>query len=151
MQLPYIEQLFAEKLITEQEYPALKQQLKQPVSLYTDLHTIIYTGIILFSTGLGVVIYENINSIGHGFIVAVISLLCIGCFAYCIKKSRGFFAIKKSNTITFADYVLLLGCLLLLTLTGYLQYQFDLFGDHWGLAHSSPWYCFFYLLIILII
>ena len=123
MQLFYIEQLFAEKLITEQEYLALKQQIKQPVSLYTDLHTLVYTGIILFSTGLGVVIYENIDGIGHGFIVAAISMLCIGCFAYCFKKSPSFSTIKKSGTITFTDYVLLLGCLLLLTLTGYLQYQ----------------------------
>ncbi len=144
MQPAHIEQLYAEGLITEQEYTALNEELKQPVSLYTDLHTLLYAGIILLSTGIGVVIYKNIDSIGHGVVVAVIALLCICCFIYCFKKSPGFIAAKQPAANIFADYTLLLGCLLLLTLTGYLQFQFNVFGNHWGLATFIPMVLLFF-------
>ena len=144
MQSAHVEQLYAEKLITEQEYSALNEQLKQPVSLYADLTTLLYTGIILLATGIGVIIYENIDSIGHGVIVAGIALLCISCFIYCFKKAPGFSAGRQSTPNIFADYILLLGCLLLLTLAGYLQYQFNLFGNHLGLATFIPMVLLFF-------
>ncbi len=138
MQLAYIENLFSQQLINEEEYIALKEQHKQPVSLYTDLHILLYAGILLLATGLGILIYKNIDSIGHGIVVAIIALLCAGCFIYCFKKSHGFSPVKQLAINPFIDYILLLGCLLLLTLTGYLQYQYNLFGNHWGLATFIP-------------
>ena len=138
MQPAHIQQLYDEELITGKEYAALDAQLKQPVSLYTDLHTLLYAGIIMFSTGIGVIIYKNIDSIGHGVIVAVISLLCITCFIFCFKKTPGFITDKQHSANIFADYILLLGCLLLLTLTAYLQFQFNVFGNKWGMATFIP-------------
>jgi hypothetical protein len=138
MDAPHIQQLYDGGLITSDEYVALNEQLRQPVSLYADLHTLLYAGIILFSTGIGVVIYENIDSIGHGVVVAVIALLCIACFIYGFKKAPGFKLIKQTGKSVFADYVLLLGCLLLLTLTAYLQFQYNVFGNRWGMATFIP-------------
>ncbi len=134
----HIQKLYDEELITSEEHAALNEQLKQPVSLYADLHTLLYVGIILFSTGVGVIIYKNIDSIGHGIVVAIIALLCISCFIFCFKKTTGFSAGKQISAITFVDYILLLGCLLLLTLTAYLQFQFNLFGNRWGMATFIP-------------
>ncbi|MEP6465284.1 MAG: DUF2157 domain-containing protein [Parafilimonas sp.] len=138
MRAAHIQQLYKEELITAEEYAALKEQLKQPVSLYADLHTLLYAGIILFSTGISIIIYKNIDSIGHGVIVAIIALLCISCFIFCFKKTPGFSANKQISTNTFADYILLLGCLLLLTLTVYLQFQFNVFGNRLGMATFIP-------------
>ena len=138
MQAAHIQQLYDDELITGEEYTALTEQLKQPVSLSADLHTLLYAGIILFSTGTGVVIYKNIDSIGHGVVVAIIALLSIACFIFCFKKSTGFSAGRQISTNVFADYILLLGCLLLLTLTAYLQFQFSLFGNRWGMATFTP-------------
>jgi predicted membrane protein DUF2157 len=134
----YIEKLYIEQLITSEEYAALKKQHQQPVSLFTDLHVLLYAGILLLSTGTGILIYTNIDSIGHGVVVAIIALLCIACFIYCFKQSPGFSPLKQISINTLTDYILLLGCLLMLTLTAYLQYQYNLFGNHWALAVVVP-------------
>jgi hypothetical protein len=140
----YIEKLYSQNLISEEEYVALKEQQKQPVSLFTDLHALLYAGILLLATGLGVLIYKNIDSMSHATVVAVIALLCIGCFVYCFKELPGFSPVKQMITHPLADYILLLGCLLLLTLTGYIQYQYNLFGNHWGLATFFPMVLLFF-------
>src|SRR5207245_9851487 len=36
------------------------------------------------------------------------------------------------------DFVLLPGCLLLATVVGYLQFQYAIFGEHWGLGALLP-------------
>ena len=138
MQSAHIQRLYDEGLLTEEEHRALNEQLKQPVSLYAELHVLLYAGIILFSTGIGVIIYKNIDSIGHSVIVTVIALLCIACFLFCYKKTPGFTMHKQTGTNVFADYILLLGCLLLLTLTAYLQFEFNVFGNRLGMATFIP-------------
>jgi hypothetical protein len=140
----YIEKLYNQKLISEEEYAALKEQQEQPVSLFTDLHALLYAGILLLATGLGVLLYKNIDGISHATVVAIIALLCIGCFIYCFKKLPGFLPVKQIVVHPLADYILLLGCLLLLTLTGYLQYQYNLFDNHWGLATFIPMVLLFF-------
>jgi len=134
----YLEKLYSEQLITSEEYAALKQQHQQPVSLFTDLHVLLYAGILLLSTGFSIVIYKNIDNIGHGILVSIIALLCIACFVYCFKKSPEFSSLKQVSANTISSYILLLGCLLMLTLAAYLQFQYTLFGNHWGLAVFVP-------------
>ncbi|MDQ6764326.1 MAG: hypothetical protein M3015_17115 [Bacteroidota bacterium] len=36
------------------------------------------------------------------------------------------------------DYILLFGCLSLLTFVGYLQFEYNVFGNKWGLATFIP-------------
>ena len=138
MQTAYIEKLYNADLITAEEYAALKEQHKQAVSLFTELHILLYAGVISLATGACILIYKNIDSIGHNVVVTIIALLSISCFVYCFKKSPGFSFAKQSVVNQVADYILLLGCLLMLTLTAYLQYQYNLFGNHWGLTTFIP-------------
>jgi hypothetical protein len=71
-------------------------------------------------------------------LVICIALACAACFIYCIRKANGY-ANEKVNSPNFLfDYVLLLGCLLLLTFIGYIQFQYNVFGDRWGLAVFIP-------------
>src|SRR4051812_48751767 len=107
MQPVYIEKLYTEQLLSGEEYIALKEQQKQSISLYTDLHILLYVGIILLSTGAGILIYKNIDSIGHNVIVVIIALLCIACFIYCFKKSPGFSSVKQVIVNPLPDYILL--------------------------------------------
>lgn len=138
MEAAYIDMLYQQQLISEEEQAALHQQNKQPLSLFADLHVLLYAGVLLLSTGLGILIYKNIDEIGHGVVVAIIALLCIGCYAWSFKHSPGFSAAKTSTENSFTDYILLLGSLLLLTLTGYLQFQYNLFGNRLGMATFIP-------------
>jgi hypothetical protein len=95
-------------------------------------------GILLLSSGLGIIIYKNIDSIGHTAIVIAMSVLIVLCFAYSYWKRQPFSWNMVVNPAPFADFSLLLACLLFLTLEGYLQYQYDFFGTKYGMATLLP-------------
>ena len=133
-----ITKLFHEGLINEQEFNNLTLQKDTPVSVHWDLRTLLYLGIVLFTTAIGILIYKNIETIGHSAMLVIIGALSATCFGYCIKKSNGYNNAKVESPDIWFDYVLLLGCLLLLTFTGYVQYAYNVFGNQWGLALFIP-------------
>jgi hypothetical protein len=107
-------------------------------SLHWELKTLLYLGVTLLSGGLGILIYKNIDTIGHQAILIFIALVCGGCFYYCIRKSLPFSRLKVQPPNSFFDYILLLGCLTLLSFIAYLQYQYNFFGNAYGLATFLP-------------
>jgi hypothetical protein len=111
---------------------------EKPFSIHWELRTILYLGVMLLSAGLGLLIYINIDSIGHTAIVSAISLACLGAFTYCIINALHFSWQEVKNNHPFYDYVLLLACLLFVTLEGYLQFQYDIFGEKYGLVTIIP-------------
>lgn len=111
---------------------------ERPFSIHWELKTILYLGVMLLSAGLGLLIYINIDTIGHQSIVGAIALACLGCFGYCVKNILPFSRLEVKNDHPFYDYVLLLGCLLFVTLEGYLQFQYNIFGEKYGLVTIIP-------------
>ncbi len=109
-----------------------------PVSVYQDLLIVLYAGIFLLTAGLGIIIYKNLDSIGHTAIVIALAIGCLGCFYYALQKAKGFTRSKVESPDVLYDYVVLLGCLLLLILLGYLQFQYGLFGNRLGMATFVP-------------
>lgn len=138
MEIKIAERLFEQQLISRTEFDHLQEQQHKPVSLYYDLTSLLYLGIILLTTGLGILVYKNIDTIGHTVIVAAIAIACTACFVYCFNKAHGFSKIKVESPGFLFDYILLLGCLLLLILVGYLQFEYNLFGNHYGMATFIP-------------
>jgi hypothetical protein len=136
--------LVDQQIITEQEFKQVEQQQHAPVTVYWDVTTLLYIGVLLLSTGLGILIYEHIDSIGHAVILSAIGLLCAACFVYCFKKAKGFSYDKVEAPNVLFDYVLLLGCLLMLTFVGYLQFTYNVFGNDWGLATFVPMVLLFF-------
>ncbi|GAB2856392.1 DUF2157 domain-containing protein [Hymenobacter ruber] len=110
----------------------------RPFSLHYELRALLYLGITLLAGGLGVLVYQHINSIGHGVIIAVIAALMAACFAYAARHRSPFTWAAAPKTSVGADYLLLLGCLLFVVLEGYVQYQYSLFGNRYGLATALP-------------
>ena len=110
-----------------------------------ELRTLLYCGVLLATTGFGIVIYRNIDTIGHDAIIAFIALLCASCFIYCFSHRSPYSNNHVESPNAFFDYVLLSGCLLFLTLEGYLQYQHRIFGERYGLATIIPALLFFAL------
>ncbi len=139
MNIKVFEDLFAAERIDADVLQKVKtHEATKQVSVRRELLILLYFGIILLSTGLGIVIYENIDSIGHITIVLLIAAAAVFCFIYCFRKSaKPSFNKVESPNIWF-DYVLLLGCLLLLILIGYVQVQYQFFGNRWGLATFIP-------------
>ncbi len=138
--------LLAKGLITPENQTRIQMyETQKPFSLHWELKTLLYLGVILLNLGLGWLIYENIDSIGHGVIIAAIATVCIGCFAYSFRK-RGVFSWNQVESPSpYYDYLLLLGCLTFVILEGYLQYQYAIFGSRYGLATFIPMGFFFFV------
>jgi hypothetical protein len=68
----------------------------------------------------------------------LIAVLTTVCFAYCLVNAKGYSNEKVESSKPLFDYILLLGCLLMLTFFGYLQFQYHVFGSRWGLATFIP-------------
>ena len=137
MDVNLFQKLLQQNLTTEREFENVEQHEKA-VSVFGELRSLLYLGIVLFSTAIGLLIYKHIDTIGHDVLVICIVLVCAACFAFCIKKANGYTNGKPGSPGFLFDYILLLGCLLLLTFIGYIQFQYNVFGDRWGLAVFIP-------------
>jgi len=138
--------LHDEGLISDETLVRIAEKHKTPLfSLHWELKTLLYLGVTLLSTGLGILVYKNIDTIGHQFILLFLAGICAGCFFYCTKKRNPFSRGKVKSPSSFYDYILLLGCLSLLSFLGYLQFQYHVFGDNYGLATFIPMLILFYV------
>ncbi len=111
---------------------------KRFFSLHWELKTLLYLGVTLLSTGLGILVYKNIDSIGHTAVLLFIAAVSAGCWWYCLQKRAPFSVGKVPAPNSFFDYILLLGCLTFITFIGYIQYQYSFFGTAYGLATFIP-------------
>lgn len=145
MNIHVFEKLLAKELISEQSFQKIKTtESSKLFSIHWELRTILYLGVLLLTGGLGILIYKNIDTIGHQVILAVIALLCATCFYYCEKKKLPFSTGKVESPNSYFDYVLLLGCLTLLIFIGYLQAQYNVFGNRYGMATFIPMIILFF-------
>lgn len=145
MHTQLFERLYKEGLISDAAFQKVKQKAGSRLfSIHWELKTILYLGILLLTGGLGILIYKNIDTIGHQVILAAIGLLCISCFFYCERKKRPFARTQVAAPNSFFDYILLLGCLTLLTFITYLQVQYTAFGNAYGLATFIPMVILFF-------
>lgn len=138
-------QLYNDGIINENELTRIRHYESQKLfSVHWELRTILYLGILLLSTGIGILVYLNIDTIGHQAILAAIALACAGCFYYAFKHRQPYSNQQVKNESPLFDYIALLGCLLFGTFIGYIQYQYHVFGHHYGLATTLPSVLFFY-------
>jgi len=138
------ENLHADGLISDESFEKIKQK-QDLFSVHWEIKTLLYLGVLLLTSGLGLLIYENIDTIGHQAVLALIALICIGCFAYCFKTCFPFSADKVKAPNTAFDYVLLLGSISFLTFVGYLQFEYKVFGTNYGLATLIPMLVLFFV------
>jgi hypothetical protein len=137
MNIPLFNKLHAEGFLSELSLEKIKTH-RQLFSLHWELRIILYLGITLLTGGLGILMYKNIDSIGHQFVLMFIGLVSAGSFFYCVKNKLPFSTGQVKAPNPFFDYVLLLACLTLLIFIGYFQYQYNIFGNRYGLATCIP-------------
>ncbi|MCA0235331.1 MAG: DUF2157 domain-containing protein [Bacteroidetes bacterium] len=139
-----LRELLEQNLIENQDAERIQSLEQQsPFSLHWELKTLLYLGVILLNIGLGYLIYQNINHIGHVALITLIGGVCAFCMAYAIRHRQPFSRSETESPTPYYDYILLLGCLLFLVLEGYVQYQYNLFGTRYGLATFIPMVLFF--------
>lgn len=133
-------------LLSELSYARLQAKEQRTLfSLHWELRTILYLGVLLFTGGLGILVYQNIDTIGHQAVLTFVALACLACFGYCFLKGNPFSPEKHTHESPFFDYVLLLGCLLFLSFEGYLQFQYEVFKTHYHWLALLPSLLFFFL------
>ena len=137
-------QLQSEGSLSEEEAEKIKmQEAGKPFSLHWELKTLLYVGVLLLNIGLGVLVYQNIDTFGHAILITVIGLVCTACFWYCWKHRQPFSMGMVESPTPYFDYVLMLGCFTFLIFEGYLQSQYQVFGTRYGLATFIPTVLFF--------
>lgn len=122
----------------EQSTQIAEFERTRPVSLHWELRSLLYAGILLLSTGLGLLVYDNFDRIGHGALLAAIAVGCGACFYFAWRHRPPWTLEQTVSRSAFGDYALLLACLLFLTLEGYAQYAYNVFGERYGLVTLLP-------------
>jgi hypothetical protein len=118
---------------------------EQLFSIHWELRTILYLGILLLSSGIGILVYLNIDTIGHQAILASIAAAVAGCFYFAFKHKLPYQNEKVIHASPFFDYIVLLGCMLFALFIGYFQYQYAPFGEHYGILVFIPTVVAFYI------
>lgn len=141
--------LLEKNFITEEQFNQIKSYRSLGIfSLNAELKMFLYLSVLLFTSGIGILIYKNIDTIGHIAILSLLLIVTIVCFYFCFKNSNGF---QKSET-TFEspvlEYLVLAANILTCIFIGYLQFQYKTFGTHYGMATLVPtivsFFCAYY-------
>ncbi|MCC6186349.1 MAG: DUF2157 domain-containing protein [Chitinophagaceae bacterium] len=108
-------------------------------SVHWELRTILYLGVLLLSSGIGVLLYKNIETIGHQVIIISVAIACFTCFFYAFKNAKNYSPYQVKQVSPFFDYIILLACLLLVSFVAYIQFQYSVFGaQYYWLATMLP-------------
>ena len=139
MDIHVFEQLQCEELLSSDALATIKNhEQHRLISVHWDLRTLLYFSVLLLATGLGIILCKNIDTIGHATLIALTGLLAAICLFYCFRIAAPFSYQQVASPNVWFDYILMLGCLLMLAFVGYLQYRYHVFGLRWGLATFIP-------------
>lgn len=139
MSISLFQEPYEKKLISGESLEKIRQaSAVKRISLHVELRAMLYLGVLLTSSGIGVLIYKHLDQLGYFAIIVGLVTGCFACFGFCFWKAGRLPGKTGNYSPVLFDYILLLGCLLLLITIGYLQTQFQVFGQRWGLASFIP-------------
>src|SRR5688572_2066492 len=128
-----LDELRSKNLITQQQHDVLEPIVtRKALSVFYELRILLYLGVLLFTTGMGILIYKNIGDLGHLLSIVALFALTILCFWYAFKHVSEYSHDKVEPVTPFFDYIVLLGCLLFISALTYLQFQYEIFDDGLG-------------------
>lgn len=141
--------LLDKNLITENQYEEITAYRNLNIfSLNAELKLFLYLSVLLFTSGIGILIYNNIDSIGHIAILSLLLIVIVVCFYYCFKNSKGFQKHETTFEHPVVEYLALAGSILTCIFIGYLQFQYQPFGTNYRLATLIPtivsFFCAYY-------
>lgn len=122
----------------DQQAKLAEAEQQRPLSLHWELRSLLYGGILLLSSGLGLLVYDNFDQIGQGALLTAMAIGCGVCFFFAWRYRPDWTREQARSRSTFGDYALILACLLFLTLEGYAQYVYNVFGERYGLVTLLP-------------
>lgn len=106
---------------------ALALESRSLFSVFDELRAALYAAVALVVTGVGILIKQHLDRIGPLTLILALALAAAACYVPALRaKSR---ALAPS---TVAEYVLLLGALIVSADVGYAESQFHLLGANWS-------------------
>src|SRR5882762_3026912 len=102
------------------------------VSVRLEIRLLLYVGVLLLTSGVGVLLVEHQHEIGPLAIAGALGLAAAACLAWVARKAPRFsWRAVESPNVGF-DYILLLGLLLFASDLGYVEAQFTVLGPRWA-------------------
>ncbi len=139
-------ELLENGLITEEQFKKIDLITSgKLVSVSYELRTLLYLGVMLFTTGVGILIYQNIGNFGHILSIIALSVLTVVCFWYAFKHIAPYTNEALKTPTPYFDYIVLLGSLLFISVQGYLQFQFGWLDNNLGISTLITAAFFFYV------
>lgn len=130
-----IQKLSEKGLLNNEQQTAIRDYFSLGVfSVRNELLFLMYLSVLLFTSGVGVLIYKNIDTVGHSIIILILFALIVGCYYFCFKKSKGFTTQDIDFDNPIYNYLVLLATILSCTFMGYIQYQYHIFGKQFEIS-----------------
>jgi hypothetical protein len=98
-------------------------------SVYEELRFVLYAAVAAITSGLGLLLKENLERIGPATLIIALALVAAGCYWTAVHKQ-----LRGEARPVGGDYLLLLGALIVSADLGYAEFQFHWLGAMW------PWY-----------
>lgn len=124
----YALQYFVSKnILTQKQKDAIDGYNKLGLfSVRNELLFLISVSVLFFTSGIGVLVYKNIDSIGHQILLIALFVCTVACFYFAYKKANGFQKEQFFFKNPLYDYLVTLTTLLGCILIGYFQYNLKL-------------------------
>jgi hypothetical protein len=128
-----LKELLRRELITDSQFIHLQNIISRKIfSVYYELRIILYLGIMLFTAGVGILIYLNIGELGHLLSIIALFVFTAVCFYYAFKYAHPYSHHKVKPPTPLFDYIVLLGCLLFIAALTYLEFQYHILEYNLG-------------------
>jgi len=115
------------------------------MSLYYELRLILYLGILLLTSGLGYLAYDNIGEFGHVLLMFLMGGSALYGYFFVSKKSKPYSNFIVTESSVYLDYLILLVALLVVGLFTYIQVYFNLVEQLLNFTSLLSAFLFFYM------
>jgi hypothetical protein len=130
--LKYLEQWKSTGAITLAQFDAIAAlERRDRLSVFLELHTLLYVGVVAFVAGIGWTIQTYLARLGDLAILSALTFLLLSSLYYCFSRALPYSRDEVQSASFALDYVLYLGCLIFGIELGYLESQFHLLRDNW--------------------
>src|ERR1700674_6071774 len=101
------------------------------VSIRLEIRALLYAGVLLLTSGVGLLVKEHHREIGPWAIAVGIGLASAACLAWASRKAAPFSWDEVPSPNVAFDYILLLGLLLFVSDLVFFEVEFTLLGPKW--------------------
>lgn len=130
-----VQKLLDRELLSKEQEVGIRNYFSQGIfSLRNELLFLMYLSVLLFTSGLGILIYKNIDTIGHSIILLLMLALTATCFYFSFKESKGFSKKDIDFENPVYNYLVLLAVILSCSFMGYIQFQYAIFGSYFEIS-----------------